>query len=321
MRITHFPQMLELVHGIDRILIGRTAAAVDLVEVPDGETTIVRLPTWSMLKPAIDVGLKAVKNKNLVLPARIQWSCPPLVFLDRDATTQVSWRITNMGHRLSGQIELTRDGQSEEIPGQVGGSVDVAFSKRDLGRRIQKLATDGDVARWQVVQSFEEYTRSKIAEASKQLAREFSEYHGRSIPAVLDEQRVDALLTHMLFGKGDSSIVGRMVEQALDPVAFDKFDPGRYFSLNLKRSALGEVRRVIGDPHIGSKVRRIHAKANVSSLEELVEVYNEYYPNEHLGAKRAAAALTAGHFPEVFAEGLPDSELRDFADRRIGGGI
>ncbi|MFE6966680.1 hypothetical protein ACFVAJ_16350 [Agromyces sp. NPDC057679] len=319
--MTHFPQMLELVEGIDRILIGRTAEEADLSQAADGETVIVRLPTWAMLKPAIDVGLKAIKNKNLVLPARIEWSDPALQFFSSDEQVCLDWRITNMGHRLSGQVQVTREGQVEQVPGQVGGTIEAAFSRRDLQRRVQKLVEDGAVARWQVVQSFEEYTRTKITEASKQLAQEFSEYHGRSIPAVLDEQRVDELLTHMLFGKGETSIVGRMVEQALGPTAFDKFDPARFFSWNLKRSALGEVRRVIGDPHIGSKVRRIHAKANVTSLEELVELYNAQYPKEHLGAKRAAAALTAGHVPEVFAEGLPESELREFADRRIGGGI
>ncbi|KQO98869.1 hypothetical protein [Leifsonia sp. Leaf264] len=321
MRSRGFPQLRTLIEGIDRILIGKTAEQTD-PGVREGVNFIVRLPTWTELPPAINVGMKAKKNEDLVLPARIEWNVPPLVMVTPGESVEVEWRITNMGHRKSGTITLTELGQSELIPGQLDGAVIGTFSSRDLNRKLTKLVTDGQSAKWEVLNSFEEYTRSKITEASRILAQEFSELSGRSIPGVLDENAIDALLAEMLFGeresKKDSSIVSRMVDKALDPNAFNDYDPARFFTLNLKARALGEVKRVIGDPHIGPKIRRVHRMSGATTIEAVVAAYNEQYPKEHLGAKRAMAALTAGHQLEVMAGALaPDDELRDWAQSEL----
>lgn len=320
MRAHGFPQLHQLITSIECILIGRTAAATNTDRFI-GHTTIVRLPVWSELKPVIDVGLKAVKHADLVLPARIDWSVPPVVLLSDNETVTATWRITNMGHQLSGTVIVSQFGLSTDVPGQLDCQLIDAFSPRDLKRKLGQLVEIGATAKWEVLQSFEGYTRSKLTEASRILAQEFSEYHGQSIPGVIDEIAVDALLTHMLFGEGDTSIVSRMVDKAMHPDAFKSFDPARYFSLNLKRSALGEVRRSIGDPHIGTKIRRIHKQVGATNLDDLVSAYNEQYPKEHLGTKRAAAALTAG--PEVGVTAVTlvsDEELREFAGRRGFGG-
>lgn len=294
-------------------------------ETAEGVTHIVRLPTWSMLKPVIDVGQKAEKNADLVLPARIDWAEPLLVALAPGESTRIAWRITNMGHRLSGESEVNEFGLVEPIPGQINGGTFSTFSVRDFERKRSKLVTDGGAARWEVLHSFNEYTRSKIIEASRTLAQEFSEYSGKSIPGVLDDHAIDSLLTHMLLGDDPkenanadgSSLISRMVDKALQPDAFNRVDPARYFSFNIRRSAIGEVRRVINDPHIGSKVRRIHKLSGAKSLDELMAHYNAHYPNEHLGAKRAMNALTAGNQLEVMSAPLmTDDELREFAGRR-----
>jgi hypothetical protein len=311
-----FPQLRQLIQSIEQILIGRTASSVNTAGF-DAHTTIVRLPVWSELRPAIDVGLKAVKHADLVLPARIEWSLPPLVLLTDGETVDASWRITNMGHQLSGVLTISEFGLSEPVPGQLDCVTIDAFSVRDLTRKLQRLVTAGDTAKWEILQSFESYTRSKLDEANRILAQEFSEYHGQSIPGVVDEIAIDSLLTHMLFGEGDTSIVSRMVDKALHPDAFKTYDPARYFSLNLKSRALGEVRRSIGDPHIGTKIRRLHRQVGALDLDALVSAYNAQYPKEHLGAKRAAAALTAG--PEVGVTAVTlvsDEELREYAGRR-----
>lgn len=320
MRAHGFPQLHQLILSIEQILIGRTASTLN-VEGYDARTTVVRLPVWSELPPVIDVGIKAVKHADLVLPARIEWSVPPVVLLTEGQTVDADWRITNMGHQLSGSLTISEFGFSTQVPGQLDVVLLEAYSARDLSRKLANFTKTGATARWEILQSFESYTRSKLDEASRILAQEFSEYHGRSIPGVIDEIAIDSLLTHMLFGEGDTSIVSRMVDKALHPDAFKSFDPARYFTLNLKRSALGEVRRSIGDPHIGTKIRRLHKQVGSTNLVDLVTAYNAQYPKEHLGAKRAAAALTAGPEVGVTAVNLvSDEELREYAGRRGSSG-
>jgi hypothetical protein len=320
MRAHGFPQLRDIIHSIQQIVLGRTAEILDATgfETP---CTIVKLPIWSELKPAIEVGLKAIKHADLVLPARIEWSVPPLVILSPGESVEAGWRITNMGHNLSGTVTVTEQGMSDVVPGQLDCTTVDVFSPRDLIKKLARIEKDGEEARWEILQAFEGYTRAKISEASRILAQEFSEYHGRPVNGVLDEIAIDSLLSHMLFGEGDTSIVSRMVTKSLHPDAFKKFDPARYFSFNLKSRALGEVRRSIGDPHIGTKIRRLYKHVGATNLDELVTAYNEMYPNEHLGAKRAAAALTAG--PEVSVTSVTlvtDEELRDYAGRRNTGG-
>jgi hypothetical protein len=315
-----FPQLRELITSIEQILIGRTAALMDPNGF-EGAVSIVRLPVWAELKPQIDVGQKAKKNVDLVLPARIEWTVPPLVVLAHGESVQAEWSITNMGHHLSGAVTISSAGLSDDVPGQLECRVIDAFSSRDLERKLARLIKEGVDAKWLILQSFENYTRAKLDEANRILAQELSEYHGKPIHGVVDEIAIDSLLTHMLFGEGETSIVSRMVDKALHPDAFKTYDPARYFSLNLKSRALGEVRRIIGDPHIGTKVRRLHKLTGAATLEDLVSAYNEQYPKEHLGAKRASSALTAGPEVQVTAVALvSDEELRAYSGRRGSSG-
>jgi hypothetical protein len=316
-----FPQLRSLIQNIETILIGRAANQLS-IENFDTTTTIVRLPLWSELRPEINVGVKLVKNEDLVLPARIEWSITPVVLLAPGQTVDASWRITNMGHNLSGSVIVSSSGLSSHIPGQLDTVSLEAFGPRDLRRKLDGLITLGASAKWLILQSFETYTRSKLDEANRILAQELSEHYGQSIPGVLDDIALDELLTHMLFGEGDTSIVSRMVDKALQPDAFKTFDPARYFTLNLKSRALGEVRRTVGDPHIGPKIRRLQKQVGATDVDALVSAYNEQYPKENLGKKRAAAALTVGPAIGIFAVALvTDEELRAYSGRRGSSGV
>ena len=320
MRAHGFPQLRSLICNIEKILIGRVASTLSIDHIVLA-TTVVPLPLWAELKPEINVGLKAVKNVGLVLPARIEWSVPPLVLLGAGETVDADWRITNMGHNLSGTVTVSESGLSERVPGQLETTPFFAFSPRDLRRRLAAIATAGDNAKWETLQSFESYTRSKLDEANRILAQELSEYHGQSIPGVLDDIALDSILTQMLFGEGDTSIVSRMVDKALQPDAFKNYDPARYFTLNLKSRAIGEVRRIVGDPHIGPKIRRLQKQVGATDVETLVSAYNEQYPKANLGKKRAAAALTAGPALDVMSVQLvTDEELREYSGRRGASG-
>ena len=322
MRSRGFPQLRTLVRNIETILVGHAAQEV----ATDGfvtATTVVPLPLWVELPPKIDVGLKSAKNEDLVLPARIEWSLPPVVLLRDGESVSADWRVTNMGHNLSGTVQVTSAGISESVPGELSTSPVHAFSGRDLRRKLDALVKAGQTARWLILEGFETYTRSKLEEASRIVAQELSVHNEQSIPGVLDDIAIDGLLTHMLFGSADgsstqrSSIVSRMVDKALAPDAFRTYDPARYFTLNLKSRALDEVRRTVGDPHIGPKIRRLQQQVQATNIDELVRAYNEQYPKENLGWKRAVAALSVGPAAGVMAVPLvTDEELREYSGRR-----
>ena len=68
-------------------------------------------------------------------------------------------------------------------------------------------------------------------------------------------------------------------------------DPLRYIAVTLRRDAEQEIRRRIGDPRIGPKIRALHRQHPGISLPDLVDRYRELHPQDRLSVRRAAAAL------------------------------
>ena len=53
------------------------------------------------------------------------------------------------------------------------------------------------------------------------------------------------------------------------------------------------MRRHIGDPHIGRKIRRLAREQGPDSIDELIEMYRRAHPRESVGRDRVIAALSA----------------------------
>jgi hypothetical protein len=90
-----------------------------------------------------------------------------------------------------------------------------------------------------------------------------------------------------------------MLERGADPLTFRRVDPMHYFAVNIRARAEEAIRRRIGDPKIGPKIRRVQAKVQAETVDELIEAYRLIHPRDALARKRAIAALTAG--PEITA--------------------
>lgn len=292
----------ELCSNISAIINGQ--AAQELLDKPERPTVghVVTLPSWVWRVPVIDVGRKGrtATGDLLSMPARLVWDGSPVqVFTNDEKSADLGWRVTGLGHdekgqsgvHLSGDIGVQSAPQSAmELTPDVG-----AFStSRGYVKLLTALVENGTAARWEIVNGFESFTRTKLARANSSVAAELGEYHNYAIASVIDEIGLDDLLSQMLYGDGGSSVISRMVDRGLKPDTFNKVDPMHYFSANIRARAEEAVRRRIGDPKVGPKVRRIFIKSNAKNINELLEAYRAAYPRDALAKKRAIAALTSG---------------------------
>ena len=73
---------------------------------------------------------------------------------------------------------------------------------------------------------------------------------------VVDQVKLDQLRDQMMFGDDThSSAAERLLKLCTSPGTFRRVDPLRYLTTAIRRDATTAVRRAIGDPHIGPKVR------------------------------------------------------------------
>lgn len=81
-------------------------------------------------------------------------------------------------------------------------------------------------------------------------------------------------------------------------------DPIRYLTTQIRRDLGDEVRVAIGDPQVGSRVRRVaRGLGTGATLERIVERYNEVHSSDRISTSRAVRALTVA--PSIESVALP----------------
>jgi hypothetical protein len=133
------------------------------------------------------------------------------------------------------------------------------------------------------------------------VSHEIGELTGR-VQSVLHETGIEQVVNVMMVGdpateSSEGASVSRLLEQCLRPDRFSKVDPLMFLSRNLRRDAEDHIRRAIGDPRVGPKVRRVAASMPGAGLEEIVEAYRREHPQDKLSTARAQAALQVGADP------------------------
>ena len=295
------PRLAAMCGFIDSIIAGEAAEqlADNGTKLTAGD--LVTLPSWAWRIPMIDVGRKAkARDGHLrLMPSRIVWEGGPVIELPLYEELHIGWTVTGLGHNEIGTSTVRRTVDNgvqihphpgADTPPQVRAFV----SSNQSARFLRGLVKTGIEARWELVNSLESFTKTKLAAANTAVAAELGGHHNHVIPSVLDEISLDDILTQMLYGVGGSSVISRMVERGLKPSAFDRVDPMHWFAVNIRARAEEAVRQRIGDPKIGPKVRRIMQKSQATNIDELLVAYREAYPKDSLARKRAIAALSAG---------------------------
>ena len=238
------------------------------------------------------------------MPSRLVWKTGPVVVLTPGVPVELEWHLTCLGHDSRGTLTVL---YMEDTGVQTGYKGPLSMSPvvrefsslRHAQRLLRGIVNQGRDGRWNLVSSLELFTNNKLNRANATGAAELGEFADHAIATVLDDIAIEQLLAEMLYGDGSSSVITRMVDRSLLPETFRSVDPMHYFAVGLRARAEEAIRRRIGDPKIGPKIRRVAMRSNASTLDELLAAYKLAHPNDSLAKKRAIAALTAG--PEIAA--------------------
>lgn len=297
----------DLCTRLERVIIGQAAEDLLADEIP-ARAALVRAPVWRWLAPRIDMGRKTLRSDGatMLMPVRMTWQRSPLTLVTEPV--ELAWSMVGLGHSGAGTVHVIPTTGAAPVPTgdrfPTGGVVDApVMAGPELRAELARLADDGHQARWEILMSFEHYVERAVHSAVVSVSYDIAgtgTVDGSEPDWVLDATGKQTVTDRMLLGQGDSpGQVSRLVDRCLAPGAFVKVDPLRYVVTDLHRSAEQEVRRAIGDPRIGRKIRAVRRAMPSATLEELIAAYRERHPNDQLSTRRALAALTAG--PDVMA--------------------
>lgn len=313
----HLPRLNALCESIGDVIAGQAAQELLASRARPSTGSLIILPSWVWRIPIIDVGRKgrSATGELHTMPARIVWDGSPVHVLRPRQKLQIGWRITGLGHGELGTSLIHINGgygvQIKPEPNQHMTPVRRPFgSYHAFQKCVGAVVESGNEARWRIIASLELFTKSKLARANSTVAAELGEYHKYAISSVLDDIGLDDLLSQMLYGDGGSSVISRLVDRGLKPDTFNRVDPMHYFSASIRARAEEAIRRRIGDPKVGPKVRRIFMKTNAKSIDELLTAYRKVYPKDSLARKRAIAALTSGSDAMVHSKFLYEETTR-----------
>lgn len=307
------PSLDRVCTWLEAIVHGREADA--LLQNPDaleGATGIALLPLWQWGEPLIDVGRKdrGYDGTTLLMPIRNDWPEGSLRLMHGESIT-AGYRIVGLGHTGAGQARIVQRGSSgtpsvpETTPSLSSPLFVGSSTNAQLLTALKRLKEAGENAKWTLIMDFVEPEVRKLArQAHAAVSYEIAGSPERVRP-VLDDQGIEQVIDTMMLGDEDRQgrprpgAVHRMVELCLNPDAFRKVEPLRFMDKHLRREAEAAIRRRLGDPHIGPKIRKVARAHPRADVEQVVELYRKTYPKDCLSAERAYDALSAG--PDVMA--------------------
>lgn len=299
----HLPRLAQLCDNLGAIIAGEHAKRM----LEDGPATeeagvIVVLPSWVWILPGIDVGKKGVVNGvKQPMPSRLAYTGGPVLHITGDVT--IDWELSGLGNSAAGTTTVRFEPMQNDIVIHLGddiqesAKVHTALNVKQRDRVLRNIVRAGETARWELMTGFEYFTRQRLLAANNIVAAEIAQHKGIPLAGVVDEITLEDLTSSMLYGEKGTSVIQRMIDTALDNHRFDRVDPMHFFTVGIRARAEEAVRRQIGDPKVGPKVRRVFAKTQASTIDELLTEYKRIYPKDSLAKKRALAALTAG--PDV----------------------
>jgi len=308
----------KLCQRLERMAWGRALATYDR---PRSRSGVVVLPVFAWDTPAASVGRKSRSRSGgkLALPIRVRWfihqpkskshtpSAAEAMILSPDDSLTLKWEATGAGHRRSGITHVrastrvlegtfTFNATEPLVPSEVCVPV---LSRVRARSRMQEVIEDGRKAQWEALTSIEEHLSWAFERAHAAVRYELL---GDDNPAGLDTETKESIKDSLMFGSvtdqrpnrvKPESFAFRLLDRCLEVGTFTKVDPQKYVITTLVSGSETAIRRHIGDPHIGRKIRRLREERTWSSGDELVEAYRQRYPQDCLGLDRAEAALTA----------------------------
>lgn len=205
---------------------------------------------------------------RLVAGNVVVWSDTPIVLNEPHS---VEWATAEE----RGDVFVREDGE-------VDGALPAPFHEV---APLSVLHRKGVEAAWRFSMRLEGYLTELVRGASRRVAADVGVWGG-----VLDEAAVEEVV-------GDLVSRGKLLDWAKRLATSEKLmtqSMNSYLHINLRSMAETAVRRRIGDPHVGRKVRALFRESKSGSMADFLALYQARYPKDAVGQERALAALSAG---------------------------
>lgn len=323
----------EFCELLERRIAGRFAGALLAAKpgrLPRSGAVFV-LPAWQWAEPGIDVGAKsrARNGGTLLLPVRMHWMPAPLLVVGRDASLTAQWSGSGLGHSARGSTALIAGDEHHivhgtdelaEVPQRITAPV---LSRPKLMAELRRIVADGRDAEWALIGKLEPFVNRAVDRAHGRVSVEIAGDTQFARP-LLEPTDLEIISDRLLLGDANDpdrdSRVAKIVDKCVLPTTFTKVDPLRYITVALNRDAEAEIRRVVGDAHVGPKIRRLARQMNhAASVEEIVAACRDKWPADRIAHDRVETALAVARHPlaPTLTDELPPSVLASHEDAAI----
>lgn len=298
--------LVETIAGLlERIHHGRSAAALIDGGSHDGETGAMHLavvPMWSWKLSAISLGRKDRAydgSGRLLMPIRLVLNeDAPIALVRPDSCPEsISVCENGLGHADTTDVILDTLGTESRADGD-GRLLSVPaplLNASEVQSRLHEYRQDGVEAHFEFMMLIEPWLRQQLEVARSYLSRDILDDPDDDGVVIADWVSLETIADEMLVGtdeKPQGYTYDRLVAQCLAPDAFIDKEPSLHVKRVLHYEALYKLRTSVGDPKIGSKIRRLARELGTKDIDTIVETYRSRYPREGLSTKRAEAALT-----------------------------
>ena len=289
---------------LDRILAGRAAESVDRASVR-AQHALVVLPSFALVDPELDMGRKSLASDGATLrfPARVVWDGEggpsPVFLLPAGERVERSWELVGVGVHESGSTKVSarhHDGHYRDDVVAHGVPVELhaaPMGKREILGALDRLGADGSAAMWEARQILEAHAGWMLQNRHSAVSGEI--FDGLRSRPLLDAIDLEVVRNELLLGDPERRIspaYDRIIERCLLADAFSRVDPERRVMASLRSVAETAIRRRIGDPHLGRKVRRLLAAEQFDGVDGLIARYRELWPRDSVGVRRIEAAVS-----------------------------
>jgi hypothetical protein len=186
---------------------------------------------------------------------------------------------------------------------------------------LDEAVIEGRLARWEILRMLEKNLEWNFRHAVASVTREMGLDKG-----VLDPIVGESLRNSILWGRDGEpeSLALALIRRCLSKEPFTRVDPELYVRRWMYSTSESAVRRYIGDPHIGRRIRALARELGTQDQETVLREFNRRHPHENVGTRRVADAMSAqqrlfGLVSQLTLAGN-ESSLDDASSRRFGVG-
>jgi DNA-binding MarR family transcriptional regulator len=234
--------------------------------------------------------------------------------------TRVTWRVTERDVTTTGAVHVDVQG----IQPLITGDMPAGAGAPRYTVHTRSVTEDGRRALWELLDELRPYVSATLEAENRLIAREFDGLTGTetegwgavdntSAVSIRELEDIEASLLYGVDHETESPVLRMAKRSALTNINNQPL--GAWWERNIRSRAEERIRRHIGDPSIGTKVRRLAAEylaeADAPSVDGLLAAYRERHPGDRAGRDRIVAALTAGRTIDALSYSLAEHDEGD----------